>query len=273
MATVTLDLIQDVSCREEYGFITGLTRMARVEGLNGSDSSILAAALAASGMPAIGDEAPGNSNLILIRRSPKIMEGSPDKVDVQLEYIVRTRAGFTYWSGLGINSGSLFTWSGGTNLSQATTILDRHGNQVSVSHTFSESDPNPDYAGQTLSQVPELNVSIPHSTVTGQGLLRASYPDAIAKAFTGYINSNWWAGEAPYTWQCVSVDWDPMDTSSNPRVFQFTFTFEHNPFTHLPQVFYRDERTGRAPVNLVAGTGYGYVDFYPAFDFNRFFPI
>lgn len=273
MATATLDGMLDLAATEEFGVVTQLTRSAQVTGLNQTNSSALAAALSASGMPAVGSTAPGNENLVLVRRIPRIRESSPDVADVTLEYVARRYAAFNYWSGLGINNGSLFTWSGGTNLNQTTTQLDRNGNQVTVSHTFAESDPDPAYAGETKTQGADVPVRIPNSTVVGRGMLRASYPDVISKGFAGYLNSNVWAGERPYTWQCVSVDWDPVDTTLIPRLFEFTFTFEHDPFTHLPQVFYRDERTGRAPDGIASGTGYKYVDFYPAMDFNRFFPL
>lgn len=256
---------------EDRGIIRNLSYTLNVSGVTDTDEGAIAQILNATSVPAVGESPENYSNLVCTKRVAKVVDGEQSRGEVDLEFERKSEVAFIFWSGLGVNSGSLFVFSGGTSLVQDITQLNGYGNQVSVSHTFPSDDD--DYPSETKTQGADVPVRTPRSTVTARGLLRTGYPDVIASAFTGYINSTWWAGKAPYTWQCSSVTWDPVILNTSPRVFEFTFTFEYNPFTHMPFVYYRDERTGRAPANLVPNTGMGYVDFYPAMNFNYFFPV
>lgn len=262
MAVIT-DLIEDYEAVEEEGHVVSVTR--KFIG-TGAASSTLAAltneAFTSSSFPSRGDTLPGNTNLVCTGRRVRLLTNSNRSIEITCQYLP-----------LG-QSKSTFIFSGSTTLSQDATQLDRYGNQIYVSHTFPNDDPDEDYAGETKNQGIDLTVFMPQTTLTATGQLQVAYPDYVSRYWVGAMNGTFWAGADPYYWMCTRVDFSPLDVGFGRfRYWEFTFEFQHRQTGWIPQIFYIDPRTGKPPINIVPNVGAKYIDWYSAIDYNYLFPV
>lgn len=249
---------------------------ALVRGLTENDNERLLTAVTTAGISP-GDASTTFPGLYCDEINPRVVsEGN-----VQVDYVFRRKSGNSLLylgsltDGLGFhNNGAYFIWEGGSSLTQIETVVDANGTVMEVSHTYTGAETSPPVpVGEADPQPVVLNVGSPQSTVTGRGYLQVAYPDVVSRAFTGYINSDIWAGEPPGTWMCINVDWQPVYTNTNPYVFEFSFTFLHDWRGQQPGAVYINPNTGKPPVGLVQGVGYKTFTWYPSREFYPFFPI
>lgn len=265
MATLISDLTTDVSIVEDRGAVIRLTRRMMVTDLSAGASVALQEALDVDGMPAENTIPAGYDNLLLVKRTVRIIEGNPKKATVDLEYVAKADAGRN------------FKFSGSTSVRQITTSFDTNGRLLTVTHTYPQSDP--DFAGRTDTQVAEVEIFAPQTTLIATNIVAADFPHHISAQWTGVLNSETWASGSRFTWMITRIDFSGHDEAVSPPEWEFTYEFQYNRFTHLPVIFYIDQRTGRAPDGLVPGVGWkqlnglGQPAVYLTGDFNRDFPI
>lgn len=97
MATVLNDQIDDLNLVEDNGTIVSLRRKAKITGLTNSnnDAQTLDEALTAldgAGLTA-GSAPTGYANLLLTKRSVKIIPGNTDKAEALLDYVPLAQSG------------------------------------------------------------------------------------------------------------------------------------------------------------------------------------
>lgn len=245
----------DMSLDEEAGSDIALRVRQRVSGLdkNVSPGMRLWQLKSWVGIPAVNSHPPEFPGLRLVKRSFEFLKGRNDQGVVTLDYV---RYG-------GVDDYN-FIFRGGTSLSQVTTQKDIHGANVEVSYTYPEGHPK---AGTTEAQPADVPVFLPQSTLTATGIMTANDPTAISRLWTGAINATPWASAAPYQWLCQACDWEPLDITTNPRTYRYTFTFQLNLEGWKPTVFWRDPETQKRPIDLVPGVGIKLVDWYTEINF------
>lgn len=231
---------------ERDGVVVRVERKARVSGLEDTDYTILFSALEEAGIPAAGAALPGAPNLVLRDRNPTVV--AKGFVDVDLVY--------EHAAGPGQNFDSphfgLLVAEVRASVNQVKTNKDSSGNTITVQHTYPPEDF--DYPGLTKVQGGEIEYFQPQAVMTLRGIKSTAFPWFLARALMGAVNETDWAGYGPEEWMCTGVSWTPYD-GSNSR-YLFTLEFQHNPDTWSPTVVFIDERTGKPPTGLVAGTGY-----------------
>lgn len=258
------------------GIYQELRFSALVTGLTQTDNSILSAAIAAA-TAAHAELTPGGAStnypgLYCSGIDARVYE---DVGKVMIDYtFIRASGGFITYFGSGYHdSGALFTYDGGTSLTQFETPRDAYGNNIVVQHTWDGTEIEPGVTGVTDAICQPISVQTPLTVVTARGYLQLSYPDIVSKAWTGYVNSDIWAGEPPGTWMVTNVTWSPVDTDATPYVFEFSFTFENNWQGYQPLAWFNNPRTGNPPWNVVPGLGIKRITWYPAREFFPYFPV
>lgn len=253
MAEAHIDHVSQLDATERNGTIVRLARRVRVTGLSNTDHSILFDALeeCPDAGSSLADE--GFTNLVLVERNPKLVDGDTGTVDVDLiyEHVAAT-------DGQNIDSPPFGVLVGESNatLNQVTSNLDADGEAIVLSHTYPEEDD--EFPDQTKQQGGEITYYEPQITTRFQGIKQTRYPWLIQRQLTGAVNASSWSGGDPHTWMCVGVKWKPLDRRT-PNRYVFEFEFQYNPDTWNPTAVFNDERTGKPPVGLVEGTGYKYI--------------
>lgn len=270
MGTVYLDLIDDLTCEEEGGAIVSLKRKVIVDGLTTRGIGVLLEALETPGVPAYGSEPQGYPNLRCVKRTPKVMREDPKKVEIALEYV---RVQNDFWS---VNPFE-FRVTGGTSLQQTETEFDASGAQITVSHTFPADDD--DWPNETRTQGGIASVLSPRTTYRFEGVIETAYPDIVSRIWTGALNLTPWANSLAGTWLCTDVQFELLTVMGSvstlgllPR-YRFTFEFLFKADGHQPAVRFNDPRDNQPPPNLVAGVGYGTINWHPYLDFNQLLPL
>lgn len=257
---IIFDTTEQLEASETEGNIDFLRRRFLATGAVGNDSTVLWEGLNAVGIPRANEWAPGNTNLVCVGRQVRLLQNSKHQLEVVCEY-----------RPIG-SSQTNFIFSGGTSLAQASTQVDRFGNQIAVSHTWPGDDD--DFPSKTHLQGLDMNVLQPQTTMQAVGQLQVAFPDYVSRLWTGSMNSAAWSGASPYQWMCTACDWTPLDVGiGRLRRWQFRFEFQHAITGWIPQTWFIDSRTGKPPVNLVPGVGIRQVDWYGELDFNILFPI
>jgi len=254
--------VGDLEATENNGVVESMRRSYLVTGIDASSGpNLLWQALTANGIPVDGQQATGDSNLVCTGRQVKVLNNSKTQCEVFVEYRARGAA-------------DRFIFSGGTSLTSTVTQVDAYRNQVVVSHTWPDDDPDPDLRGFFDSQPIDLSVMQPQSTLVATGMLRVAYPDHVSRLWTGSMNSAAWASAGPYEYLCTRVDWNPLDVGfGKQRKWMFRFEFQHDYTTWVPQVFFTDPRTNKPAKNLIPGLGMKQIDWYGLLDFNALFPV
>lgn len=281
MATVTLNPVAvgtSPQITQRGGIYQELRFSALVSGLTETDNAVLEEAIDAAAA-AHSNLVPGGASTNypgLFCDEISVRMNGTDTKSVIIDYTFRRKsASSVTYLGVGYHdNGAQFTWSGGTALTQHETPWDAYGNPIVVSHAWQGTELDQAAPTGTTSYISSpISVQLPLTTVTGRGFLTIAYPDLVSKAFTGYVNSDIWAGEPPGTWMCTSVTWEPSDTNTSPVTFEFSFTFEHNPQGFQPLVWFINPRTGTPPHNVVSGVGVRQIVWYPSRPFYPYFPV
>ncbi|MCP4539825.1 MAG: hypothetical protein GY832_22020 [Chloroflexi bacterium] len=260
------DKLETLHVDEERGVVKNLVRRYTVIGLTDTDSEVLESAIGTTGVPAIGDLAPGTTNVYCYGHSVRMAPDSPDKAYVDCKY-----ANWQVFAGKWLVSSDGWVFTGDASLRQQATSFDWYGVQQTVSHTYPDTDPN--FPGQTLTQAGQMNVLLPSSVIRITGELRVDYPDVIERVWLGSVNGLPWKGDAAYTWMCTHITWEEITRTATTMDWKFSFEFTYDPTGHDPQIVFIDPTTHRPPINLVANVGYKTVSYYPLTDFNYLFPI
>lgn len=261
MATVHLDTLTDLECREERGAIVGLRRSVLVTDMATPDYETVMESLDEANVPDYGSSPTNYPNLILVARNARLVPDHTDHFTIELEYIAKSE------------DNANFRFRGSTQLTQYQTTRDYYGQDIFTSHTFPVDDGDIEYAGLTKVQGGEISVMLPRTTLQATGIMNAEYPWFVSHFWTGRINAKRWADGPAYCWQCTDVSWKYHDMGSTPKKAEFSFEFVYDAHGHFPVIWYKDPRTGLPPYGLVAGVGWKYVTWYPAADFNRLFPM
>ncbi len=287
MATATVDQITNLSMVEQRGggndngVIMELRREALVKDLDVAatpDFRILQEALnnlpPGSGV-GFGDSLTSHPGLVLVERIPRLVPGTTTTCIVELLYKRLFSSVDTLKAGVG-------QWivRGGGSLRQFTTHRNQFGMDNAVCYTYPADPSNSAYpttdprlAGRTKCQSGEIQVDLPSDTLEFTGRLITPNPGSIARAWRGRTNLYLWNGGAPGTWRCTEVSFDPWDLG-DPEFEQwlFNFFFQFDPTGWNPDAIFRDQLTGKPPINLVEGNGVIEVDWYPTLDFEDLFP-
>lgn len=261
MATVDTDTIETQELVEDRGAAVFLRRRLVVSGLlnTNTDARTLQEALDESGVPAFNTSPTGFTNLLLTKRIVRQIQNSPTSAEVILEYESKADAGLNY------------TFRGSSSVQSVQTEKDIAGFPITVQHSYPANDP--DFPGETKTQVVPITFLQPQTTFIATGLESNDNPHILASQWQGYINSVEWAGAGASAWLVTRVTFDPHDLSTTPTVWKFTFEFQFNPDFWTPLAFFRDQTTGRPPPGLIQGIGSKLIARYPSRDFNEKFPI
>jgi len=264
MATAKIDSIEDLDLDEQWGVVVGLTRKVIVTGLTGVTYATMYAALDAAGVPNHGanlDNGKGTSLQVVGRRVKMI---DIDKAHVTVSYGMFNGQGQKLYAD-GIANRNV-SGKMRMSVSQKDTNLYRPGGTgpkelILVSHTYPDDDP--DYAGRTIVQSGTVNVNIPQSTFTIEGVKETLAPWQMARSLIGSINDRVWMGEGPGTWMCTGVEWEYRKAQN----FFMRFEFQHDSDGWNPTAVFIDDRTDRPPVDVVDGVGVVTVSYFRPVDY------
>lgn len=247
MSDARIDRSDTLEAQEKFGAIVRLIRRVRVTGLEDTNYNVLFSALEAAGIPAAGTKLTEAPNLVLTERNPKLVDEGTVDVDLVYEHGLN--------EGQNIDSppfASLLVGEVQATINQTTSNTDGDGNQVTLTHTYPEDDP--DFAGLTKTQVGEFQYFEPQITLKYQGLKRTDFPWLVSQAIVGAVNRTPWAGGEAYTWMCTSCSWKPFDRKT-PGRYQFSFEFQNNPDKWNPTVIFVDPRDNKPVVGASVEDG------------------
>ena len=220
-------------------------RVATVSGLNGHAADRLRAALAASGLPRVGEAHP--TIPALYAQSLHAAPDGPTAAVVTIRY--RSRAA---------GAGQVPSLEVGSSVVQTTTDSDEAGERVTVSYS-------PTGAATDLkSQGARLSVFAPQTTLRFTRTEDAS-PLTKARAYVGTINRSAVFDSAPGTWLCTAITGRSVDGAGTSEV---TYEFQYEAQGWQPKATYIDPQTNRPPFDLVAGLGAKTVRVYRECEFK-----
>lgn len=263
MSTVTTDLLSGQLLAEEYeGALRTLQTTVRVSGLTSTDHSILFEALEAAGVPAVGSSPDDHPNLVLVRRTPRLVDGDNRTVDIDLEYVAKA------------DSQRDFVFSGSWSLKSYQTQKTPIGAPLAVSYTYpADYQLNSELQGQTVTQGVDLNVNIPVFELSATGIIAVDYPHYEARSWVMHLNSTPWAGGQIGRWLCTNVEFKLHNADLDPHEYMFTFSFQYDPMGWQPEYVFIDPNTGRPPADVIYNIGRKRLLWYPYRDYNRQFTI
>lgn len=249
MPTLIQDIIEGARWREADGVVVEITRVAivRMDSVLTGDLNILLALTPGfvTGMPSPGDPHPYVAGCLLVERRPHAL-GSRT---FQVELVYRRPGGTTSTP----PEGSDYSIEGGTFLEQVETELDRHGDQITVTHL-----------GEV--QAARVRVLRPRNKLIVRRVETTIAPGVISAGYVGKVNDATWQGGVAGTWLLEDVSWT-VENLSLPS-WLFTYAFVQDPDGHDPAVAWVDPETGRPGVDLVEDVGYRIVPMYASATFG-----
>lgn len=155
--------------------------------------------------------------------------------------------------------------SGGGSLIQVETNLDRNGNVIELSYTFSEDyDIDAKYAGQTdiISKLVQIDDNVaPFSIKRREIFTTIEKPQDLSETYVGRLNSSNWKpvfDGAPRKWKCVGIDYNyiiPVFKDSQKRyAYDMLYQFQYNKEGWDTTLVYTDPNTGNPPTNATPQT-------------------
>ena len=255
MATVHVDLIGDISCKEKNGRPVEIRRLYFVTDFalgtgsgNGTGSVANAADAFDDILGLVALPQPGASitvqsvKLYVKGRDCKIVDGG--NCEVIITYKARGIMGWV--------SGDI-AWSGASSMNQIETNVDENDEHLSVQYKSFKAQGGP------------MTVLIPQAELVGTTLESTSDPQAIEKAWTGYVNHDVWKGGEARTWLCMGVSWEPSEATGQ---YAMTYRFQYNSDKWDPSIRWTDPADGKWPDDLVPGVGEKTITWYPEKDFD-----
>ena len=189
-AVVTSVQQENYSFSEVDGRGQRLIGQFNVSGLT-VNATILQDALDEAAIPQYLEAATTDPNMVCVRRNAKMAGKSfQSAVVVTCEFVP---------AGDVITEGVV---RGGTSLIQEQTQVDFAGNALAVSHTWPGGDP--DFPGETQTQIGEVPVFRPLTTRTIQKVLATNTPEITSASWTNRVNSTDWGVASPGQWLCLS---------------------------------------------------------------------
>lgn len=266
-AVAKIDKIETLETIERHGVLERVVRLAHISGLSGVDWQVLREALAQEDIPQYGSrlvETGVGAEMILADRHVKMTD--VDKAEIELVY----ENGFRVDTMEDNIDDPFFGSLGGEvrcSVQQKRSNLDYDGNQVTVSHTYPETDVN--FPGETIEQGGEFDFYDPQRSFAIHGIKQTNTPWLIANYIVGSVNSVEFSGEPPRYWLCVACNWKPLALNGGYHRYMMRFEFQFDADTWDPTVTFTDGVTGKPPADLVPGTGYKVVEKLPGVDFER----
>jgi len=252
---VTIDIIDGNTGRESIDGLE-LDRIATITGIEGDASRKIVIARNTAGLPRYGNGHPAEDTCKL--RDIRFESLSTDIVKAYLHYSQKS-------IDRSAPPGDPPQIEVGTTLSQLTVYNDVYGNDISVSHTFPDTDP--DWPSEIKVQGASVSMLVPESSIT-YNQTEYSSPGAKSMYYVGRMNNGFWQSGEPKTWLCTSI----IGRSDDGDItFRVTYTFQYREDTWDGHVVYIDPRTGRPPANLVNGVGKKRVVVSGTANFNNAF--
>lgn len=205
---------------------------------------------------AIGAEHPYFANLLLKSIAPRLR---PDATTIEstLDFVPVAE-----YEGIGVLIPE-------TTLQQEETEVDRLGVALSTSHTYTA---DPDFGSLTITQGGSVAIDVPQFVLRASLKLQIKFPIDFAKEWLNHLNSDDWQGGGHETWKCTECRPELLDVSTTPWTYMVYFTFQYKGSGWQPSVVFTDQRDGKPPAGLVAGTGYKSFYWYWTKDFSELFP-
>ena len=238
MATVVTDIIDGRVTQTADGWEA--ERIALVTGVTGTASARMQSAVAASGMPAIGDEHPSITGIYV-----ESLTASPEsRADNQVFRVV-----IVYTEDAN-PAGTTDEIEVGATVEQISTKADINSEQLVV-RFLPETDPN----GQAVQYIAEAPLMVPRVTLRFSHI-RDSSPGGDAKEYVGKVNNAGWTKDpnAPArTWLCTGIQGHSSDGGAT---YATSYDFAYNPDTWDVLVVYQDEQGNRKRYTEADGTDY-----------------
>lgn len=279
-----VDHLSLLECDERNGVIISLKRRARVVGMSPIpvDHTVLYRALEESGVPPKWSQldSTAGQNLLLIHRTPKVVDADKGVLDVDLTYSHVAEANnqdlklpVTQIQGIGppkvifgkvkssvrqveTNRAPRFveTVPANVNVNNPFNGLDMSRHQPGVSTPIIVAFRQPPggagaAAGAPKVQGGKVTVLKPNSTWTVEGFLSTTTPWIVEAHYLGNVNRDNFLGRTARTVMCTEVEWQLAGRTSDPTnshlIYWFAFEFQHDPAGFDPDVVARDPDTQR----------------------------
>lgn len=243
---------------KEYGAWRAMTATVLSYGWVGTDSAVLGEVAddIEANVLAIGAVHPSYENLYLKSISSRV-KADQTTVESTLEFVPVSE-----YEGIGVLIPE-------TTLQQEETQVDRLGNALYTSHTYTA---DPDFGSLTISQGGSVAIDVPQFLLRSSLKMRIKFPIDFAKGWLNHLNSADWQGGGHETWKCTECRPELFDVSTTPWTYMVHFTFQYKGSGWQPSIVFTDQRDGKPPAGLVAGLGYKAFYWYWTKDFSELFP-
>lgn len=166
------------------------------------------------------------------------------------------------------------TLSGEVAVQQIRTQIDPDGNPITVTHTWAEDDKGvfadgTPRANQTETQGGTIDVYRPQVAFQTTFSERTSAPVGLARQYVGKVNGPNYVGAPSRTIMCTAMQFELVDASLTPPLYQFRVSFAEEPNTwdDLTTAVFIDPSTGKAPPDVVVGEGIVQIPYYQTANF------
>jgi hypothetical protein len=262
------DTVETLALRENRGGFNFIQRKMLVNGLTATDYSAMMDALTAAGVPVYGDVLTEAPNLKLTTREVRMLDNKMAEVTLSYEPNVFQQ-----------KFEESAKASGEASLNQVQTNKDKNGDTITISHTYPNlgnslgEEPDADHANKTFTQGGQIDYLQPQLVLKFSGTMQSSNAVALALSVIGKVNDDTWMEGSAKQWLCTGCGFKVINSSASPIEYEFNLEFQYNPDGWDPTVIFADDRTGKPPEGLVAGTGYKTVERYEPIDFDATFGI
>ena len=151
----------------------------------------------------------------------------------------------------------------GSTVQGGTTQKDVQGNAITVRHVFPSDHEDPEFAGRTITQGADVELSIPQLVLTETRKERAT-PANTARAYVGSVNQFAIFGGAARTWLCTRIEGTTNDAGAT---YEVTYEFQYAEQTWDAVVVFRDPNTQRPVDAPEEGEGIKTVQVYRVANF------
>lgn len=240
MPIAYIDRVDTLEADEDRGILERLVRNVRVGGLVTADWRVLTEALTSVGLAA-GSSPAGEPDLILIRRTPKLVPGTRSFVDVRCEY---ERFDTTP------------RWEGDVSVVQVSDRTDKDGNPVKLTYTYPDDyQHDPLLAGQEVSVVAEYSTTKVLVERTGEFMIQMSDPVSYGETLVNRVNDATWKGSPARTWKITGIQFTLFDNTASPPWYRARVRIVKDPDTWDPTVAFVDPNTNEHPPDILDDDG------------------
>lgn len=253
-AVVKIDTIEDARWREANGRVVEIVRTAKVYDIAIPDPAnardlLLDKVLRAPNVPRPGNAHPHRPELIVQDRDARAL--STNIAMVSVTYRLPDGGNFPPGS-------DSFRLTGGTGIEQISTMLDRTGTPIVVTH-------------EDVEQGGFITPYEARSEITAERTEQLSNPLGVSTLWTNAVNTGGWSldpNAQPRTWLVAGVNFELVSQDTIPFTYRVVYNFRQNPDGFDPQVVFIDPETGNPPPNLTPDEGYKTIPWYTSLNFN-----